>query len=147
MASATQVPPPRQRRSISGPIILIAIGVVFLLGTMGMLNWQSLGHWFAHYWPVLLIISGVIKLLEYQQAQKSGTRPSGIGAGGVFLILVLIVFGLIATQVSLHWGQLRDHISIDDDDDFSFFGSKYSFDDHLSQAFPAGASLRVNNTR
>ena len=49
MVSPVQVPPPRHRRSMSGPIILIAVGIVFLLGTMGVLNWHNLGHWFAHY--------------------------------------------------------------------------------------------------
>jgi len=63
MVSPVQVPPPRYRRSFSGPIILISVGTVFLLGTMGVLDWHNLGRWFAHYWPVLLIISGVIKLI------------------------------------------------------------------------------------
>src|SRR5208282_4375734 len=148
MASPVQAPPPRYRRSLSGPIILIAVGTVFLLGTMGMLDWHNLGHWFAHYWPVLLIISGVIKLIEYQQAQRLGTRASGISAGGVFLIIAIIFFGLIATQASrFNWGQLKDQIDINDDGDFPFFGSKYNFDDQLAQAFPAGASLHVNDMR
>jgi DUF4097 and DUF4098 domain-containing protein YvlB len=148
MASPVQVPPARYRRSFSGPIVLIAIGIVFLLGTMGVLDWRNLGHWFAHYWPVLLIISGVIKLIEHQQAQRMGTRASGLSAGGIFLIIMIVVFGLIATQASrFNWGELRDQIDINDDGDFPFFGSKYTFDDHLAQAFPAGASLHVNDTR
>jgi len=148
MASPTQIPPPRYRRSLSGPIILITIGIVFLLGTMGVLDWHNLGHWFAHYWPVLLIIAGVIKLIEYQQAQRQGTRASGLSAGGIFLIIVIIVFGLIATQASrFNWGELKDQIDINDDGDFPLFGSKYNFDDQLAQAFPAGASLHVTDTR
>jgi Domain of unknown function (DUF5668) len=91
MVSPVQVPPPRARRSMSGPIVLIAIGTVFLLGTMGVLDWHNLGHWFAHYWPVLLIISGIIKLVEYQQAQKQGTRASGLGAGGILLMIAIII--------------------------------------------------------
>jgi hypothetical protein len=148
MASPVQVPPPRYRRSFSGPIVLIGLGILFLLGTMGMLDWRNLGHWFAHYWPVLLIIAGVIKLIEYQQAQREGTRASGISAGGVFVVIAIIFFGLIATHASrFNWGQLRDQIDINDDGDFPFFGSKYNFDDQLAQAFPAGGSLRVTNTR
>jgi len=115
---------------------------------MGVLDWHNLGHWFAHYWPVLLIISGVIKLIEYQQAQRQGTRASGISAGGIFLIIVIIFFGLIATQASrFNWGELRDHMDIDDGGDFPFFGSKYNFDDQLAQSFPAGASLHITDTR
>jgi DUF4097 and DUF4098 domain-containing protein YvlB len=150
MVSPVQVPPPpRHRRSMSGPIILISIGVVFLLGTMGVLDWHNLGHWFAHYWPLLLIIGGVIKLIEHQQAQREGRRATGLGAGGILLIIMIVVFGLIATQAShFNWGELRDQININDgDSDFPFFGQKYSYDDRLASAFPAGASLHVNNTR
>src|SRR5271155_82986 len=117
MVSPVQVPPPRHRRSMSGPIVLIAVGIVFLLGTMGVLDWHNLGHWFAHYWPVLLIISGVIKLIEYQRAQQQGVRPSGLGAGGIFLMIAIIVVGLISTQAShVNWGQLKDQIDINDED-------------------------------
>jgi DUF4097 and DUF4098 domain-containing protein YvlB len=147
MASPVQVPPPRYRRSFSGPIILIGVGTIFLLGTMGVLDWHNLGHWFAHYWPVLLIASGVIKLIEYQQAQKQGTRASGISAGGVFVIIFIIIIGMIATHASrFHWEELRNQMDIDDNTD-SWFGSKYSFDDQLTQAFPAGGSLHINDTR
>jgi len=155
MASPVQPPPVqpapvysrRGRRSFSGPIILISIGILFLLGTMGVLNWSRLGHWFAHYWPVILIIAGIIKLLEYQTAQREGTRAPGLGVGSIFLIIMLIVVGLAATQMSrFDWGELRDNLNIDDND-FTWFGEKYSFEDQLSQAFPAGASLHVNDTR
>src|SRR5271170_676804 len=148
MVSPVQVPPPRHRRSMSGPIVLIAVGIVFLLGTMGVLNWHNLGHWFAHYWPLLLIIAGVIKLVEYQQAQREGIRAPGLSAGGIFLIIGIIVCGLIATQAShVNWGELGNQINIDDGDDFPMFGSKFNFDDQLTQTFPAGASLRVTDTR
>ena len=147
MASPTQVPPIRHRRSLSGPIILITIGGVFLLGTMGLLNWGSLAHWFAHYWPVILIVAGIIKLIEYQAAQREGTRPSGIGAGGVFLIIMVVFLGLLATQASrFNWGELRDHMDIDDSD-FTLFGQKYTYEDRLAEAFPAGSALHVNDIR
>jgi len=146
-APPSQIPPPRYRRSISGPIILISIGTLFLLGTMGYLNWARLGYLFAHYWPVILIVAGVIKLIEYQAAQRQGLRASGLGVGGVFLIIAVIVLGLTATQVSrVDWGQLRDQINIDDND-FTWFGEKFTYEDQLAQAFPSGASLHVANAR
>lgn len=147
MASPTQVPPIRHRRSLSGPIILIAIGGIFLLGTMGVLHWGNLAHWFAHYWPVILIVAGIIKLIEYQAAQRAGTRASGIGAGGIFLIIMVVFLGLLATQASrFNWGELRDQIDIDDND-FTFFGQKYTYEDQLAGAFPAGSALHVTNLR
>jgi DUF4097 and DUF4098 domain-containing protein YvlB len=146
-APPSQIPPPRYRRSISGPIMLISIGILFLLGTMGYLNWARLAHWFAHYWPVILIVAGVIKLIEYQAAQRQGVRASGLGAGSIFLIILVIVFGLTATQMSrVDWSELRNQINIDDGD-FSWFGEKYTYEDQLVQNFPAGASLRVIDTR
>jgi len=153
MASPVQTPPPspapppRPPRSLAGPVVLILLGFVFLLGTMGVLHWFMLGRWFAHYWPLLIILWGIIKLVEYQQAQSSGRRARGIGAGGVFLLIVLIVFGLIATQAArFNWQELRDQMNMNDGD-FNFFGHTYSYSDELAQDFPAGASLRVTNDR
>ena len=150
MASSVQNPPqapaPRPRRSLAGPVVLILLGVVFLLGTMGMLHWSALLHSFAHYWPLLIILWGIVKLIEHQQAQRTGTRASGIGAGGVFLLIFLIAAGLIATQATrLNWDEIREQI--DTHNDFPMFGHTYSYDDQISQDFPAGATLRVVNDR
>ncbi len=147
MASPTPVPPLRPQRSFAGPVVLIILGIVFLLGTMGRLSWGPLAHYFAHYWPLLLILWGVIKLVEYQQAQRHGTRASGVGVGGVFLVIFLVAIGLAATQASrFDWDELRDHIQLGDED-FQFFGHTYSYDDQLDQSFPAGASLHVTSER
>jgi hypothetical protein len=128
-------------------VVLIVIGLFLLLANMGVLHWYMLGTWFAHYWPVLIILWGVIKLVEYQRAQKEGVRPAGIGAGGVFLLIVLIVFGLAATQASrFNWGELRDNIDWGDNDS-PLFGHTYSYEDQLQQDFPAGASLNVSSIR
>src|SRR5690242_7946034 len=138
MASPVQSPPPprTEPRSFAGPLVLIIIGVLFLLSTMGVLDGRTLWHWFAHYWPALIILWGMVKLLEYQQAQSHGTRPRGIGAGGVFLLIVLIVCGLAATQTErFNWGAIRDHINIDDND-FPLFGRTFNYEDQLQQNFP-----------
>jgi len=138
------VPPRRPRRSFAGPLVLILLGVVFLLGNLHMLSWYRISVWFAHYWPVLLILWGVIKLIEHYQAQRYGTRASGIGAGGVLLIVLIVVFGLIATQVEhVNWSGLKDNLNFNDDDFDNIFGQTYNFNDHLEQNFPAGASLKV----
>src|SRR5271166_5736344 len=141
------LPPRRPRRSIAGPFVLIVLGIIFLLGNLHMLSWAHLGTWFAHYWPLLLIRWGVIKLIEHQQAQRDGLPSRGIGAGGVFLVIAIVFFGLIATHVSrVHWDELRDNIGIDDDDISDIFGDKFSFDDHLEQDIPPGVtSLRVSD--
>jgi hypothetical protein len=40
----------------TGAIVLIVIGVLFLLDTMGIGSW----HWFGRFWPLVLIIMGVL---------------------------------------------------------------------------------------
>jgi Putative adhesin len=152
MSSPVQAPPPLvplrpRRRSFAGPFVLIVLGIIFLLGNLHMLSWMRLGTLFAHYWPALLILWGVIKLIEYQQAQRDGVPARGIGAGGVFLVIAIVVFGLMATQASrFNWGELRDHMDIDDSDLDNIFGQTYSYDDHLEQDVPPTAtSLRVND--
>jgi hypothetical protein len=127
--------------------VLIVLGIVFLMGNLHMLSWYRLGTLFAHYWPALLILWGVIKLIEYQQAQRDGLPARGIGAGGIFLVICIVVCGLIATQASrFNWGELRDNLNFDDNDFNNIFGETYNFDDHLEQDIPSGAtSLRVND--
>lgn len=143
-APIAPVPPRRPRRSFAGPLVLIVLGVVFLLGNLHMLAWYRIAVWFAHYWPVLLILWGVVKLIEHYQAQREGTRASGIGAGGILLIVLIVVFGLIAAQLDrVNWSGLRDNFNFDDNDFNNIFGETYNFNDHLEQNFPAGASLKV----
>ncbi len=141
------LPPRRHRRSFSGPFVLIVLGIVFLLGNLHMLAWSRLGTWFAHYWPLLLILWGVIKLVEHQQAQRDGLPTRGIGAGGVFLVIAIVICGLIATQATrFNWGEIRDNMGIDDNDIDGIFGNKYSFDDHLEQDVPSTVTgLRVSD--
>jgi DUF4097 and DUF4098 domain-containing protein YvlB len=152
MASPTQPPvaplPPRpRRRSFAGPLVLIILGLVFLLGNLHLISWMRLGTLFAHYWPLLLILWGIIKFVEYQQAQREGLPARGIGFGGVCLVIFIVVFGLMATQASrVHWEQFRNNINIDDSDLDNIFGETFNYDDHLEQAVPpTTTTLRVNN--
>jgi hypothetical protein len=146
--NAPIAPPPfRHRRSLAGPVVLIIVGLIFLLGNLHMISWGRLGSAFAHYWPLLLILWGVLKLIEHQQAQRDGLPPRGIGAGGIFLVIFIVVAGLSATQATrFNWGEIRDNMGIDDSDISDLIGDKYSYDSHLEQDIPTGVtSLRVNN--
>ena len=75
--------PAGPRRSVAGPVVMILLGVVLLLTTMHVLQPQPFLRWFGTYWPALIILWGVIKLVEYQRLRREGLRPTGIGAGGV----------------------------------------------------------------
>jgi DUF4097 and DUF4098 domain-containing protein YvlB len=149
MSSGPVVAPPRRRRSMSGPIILIIVGLIFLLGNMHLLSWNRLGVLFAHYWPLLLILWGCLKLYEHQRAKQEGQQAPGIGAGGVFLLIILIIGGLTASQVSrVDWKQVGDQFDIDGVE-LPGLGSTYTYDDlpSMTQALPPGASVKIVNDR
>ena len=146
----TPIPPPRPHRSIAGPVVLILMGVLFLLGTMGIMDIHHLGSLFARFWPALLILWGVLKLIEYEQAKRYGQPVRGIGVGGIFLIFFLVLFGLVATQASrVDWKNLGEHIQLGDDQglDEIFGGSTFDYSDELTQEIPTGSTLHVNDDR
>lgn len=137
---------PRQR-SFAGPIVLILIGVVFLLRNLHLVSW-NFWEWYGKYWPVLLILWGVIKLVEYQQAKSAGLRTPGIGGGGVVLIILLAILGFSARGVSEFHdsGAFQRVFHIDDEDWPPFLrGESFTFDDQLEQALAPGSTLRITN--
>src|SRR5712671_6270235 len=146
---ASPVTTPRPSRSIAGPVVLIIIGVLFLLMTLGVLNRYSLFALYGRYWPALLILCGVIKLIEHEQAKRSGLPSRGIGAGGVLLALFIVFTGLSATQFIRVWPNIKEHIQLGDNEDIEDWMGRSSFDysDELSKEFPAGGILRINNER
>jgi DUF4097 and DUF4098 domain-containing protein YvlB len=127
--------------------VLIAIGVIFLLGNMHYLNWASLHHYFARYWPALLILWGLIKLLEHWQDIRAGVPSRGIGAGGVLLIIFLVLFGMGFTATDrINWNALRSEA--DFDGDFGgLFGNSYNFSSTVEQPFAVGNELRIVSDR
>jgi DUF4097 and DUF4098 domain-containing protein YvlB len=152
--TAPVAPPPprwgRRPRSIAGPIVLIVLGVLFLLGNFGVLTWARIGLLFARYWPLLIILWGVVKLFEHYNARREGFAPSGIGIGGVFLLALLVVCGLAATKAArVDWNQVGNEFEMDDNGFHIFgpFGHPYDFSDELTQDFPAAGTLRVVSDR
>ena len=143
------VPVPVRRRSLAGPLVLIAIGVFFLLKTAHLINGAVLHHWFAHWWPVLLIFWGVIRLAEYYSDLHSGYPPRRMGGGAVFLLILFIIVGLGATQADkVDWGKVRENMDIDNDSDIAnwFGGQTFTFNHTLEHPLPAAnGTLRVLN--
>lgn len=151
MASPTpNMPPPPvlyRRRSLAGPVVLIVLGVIFLLGNLGYMSWGHLGYLFARYWPVLIILWGLIRLFEHYEAQRRGYRPRGFGFGGVMFLIFLVMLGLGASSAWHYRGALSDELQFDEGPEFTIFGTPYNYTDELQQAFPAGANLRVVSDR
>jgi len=83
---------PRRRGSITGPIILICIGIIFLIGRLrpDFYVWPVL----ARYWPLILIAIGLGHLWDYYWSRShpdaGGPYVSGSGIAWILLLLVLI---------------------------------------------------------
>jgi DUF4097 and DUF4098 domain-containing protein YvlB len=142
------VPPPRQR-SVVGPLILVVIGGLFLLRNFGYSI--PMTQYFVRYWPLLLVLVGLVRLAEFYAA-RSGQRPAPrLGFGTIFLLVLLISIGVGVSAAfhgrnDINWGSLRDNVDMDDDL-LHLFGSEYTYDGELTQQIPTGGAVRVNCDR
>ncbi len=157
MSQTAYTPQPPQvqygppRRSFAGPIILIALGLLFLLGNLRVVPWYRIGYYFSRYWPVLIILWGVIKLIEYFVGPGEGRRYNRVGAGSVVLIVFIIIAGLTAHGIyGVNWNAVGDDFDLNHGGGWwaGDWGTQtYNFTQELQQEFPAGASLRVSSDR
>ena len=128
-------PPPR-RHSVVGPLILIVMGSLFLLRNFGYAI--PLLHNLVRYWPLLLVVMGLVRLAEFFAARNARRPVPGMGGGTVFLLVILIVAGVCLSAAyrarnDINWGSLRDNVDMDDDL-MHLFGNEYSFDGEVSTA-------------
>ncbi len=106
-----------RRGSAVGPLLLVGIGLILLLLQTGHLRWSQVFSWLGHWWPVVLILAGVLMLAEWawdgrQLAQSGTVLPSRrfLGGGTVTLLLLLGIVGagMMAAQNSSFW--MRRHL-------------------------------------
>lgn len=140
--------------SIVGPLILIALGVVFLLVQMGRLDGHQVWDWYGHWWPVLLIGAGVVMFLEWMFDRYISADPShpayrrGMGGGVFSLLLLLVIAGVIFSGFRHGNGRFFEHsFGINQNDLDQFLGDKHESDQSLIQALPTGYGISVDNPR
>ena len=63
--------PPRRRRSFAGPVVLIILGIVFLLGNMHLLSWARLGTF------VRPLLAAAVDSLGSAQADRASASATG----------------------------------------------------------------------
>jgi DUF4097 and DUF4098 domain-containing protein YvlB len=145
-----------RRGSILGPILLIAVGLIFLLIQTGHLDRNRFWEWYGHWWPFLLVGAGLVVLAEWaadQYLMRDPQRPPyrrSVGGGVVLLLLIFAGFGAVATQFHdypeafSHWfpGMHVDQDSLD-----KMFGDKHESDETLDLSYTQGSSLNVVNPR
>jgi DUF4097 and DUF4098 domain-containing protein YvlB len=145
-----------RRTSILGPILLIAVGIVFLLIQSGRLPHQRFWEWYAHWWPLLLVAAGVVLLAEWAFDQFYPHDPSqphyrrSLGGGVFTLLLVFGITGVVASNIGYlppGHSKLFPGFTFDQDNLDEFLGDKHESDQTLDLAFPANGALTVVNPR
>ena len=130
----------RPRRSVFPGLVLVSVGVILLLHQY---RGFDIFHLFWHWWPLMLIFWGLIKLFERTAASRSGDPSSArVTAGEVFLVVGLL--SLLGIVVAVDYG--KQHLPGDVVD----FGGRDIFDFELEVApkeIPADARITIRNGR
>jgi hypothetical protein len=85
---------PQRRRSIFPGLLLIVLGLIFLLHHLNPAF--GIGHLARIYWPLLIILWGIAKLLDHFAAQSAGQLRPPLLSGGEAALLILLALVLIA---------------------------------------------------
>lgn len=147
-----------RRSSIVGPLLVIAVGVVFLLVQIGRLPEAHLWNWYGRWWPLLLIGVGVIRLAEWgfdQASQRdlpsTAPRPRRAIGGGVIALLALAAgLGLLLSAIHTHGGQdfwARRGLELNQDNLDEFLGNKHESDQTITHICPEGSTVSIDNPR
>jgi DUF4097 and DUF4098 domain-containing protein YvlB len=134
-----------QSASIVGPLILIAVGVVWLLIYAGDLSAEQFWNWYARWWPAILIVAGVALLGEWMLDLRRDVPVRRHGPVGLLILLVFL--GMFAAK--------RHHMGApgwdsDNEDFFNLFSGQQEHDIDqaaLESRIPANASIEIDNPR
>jgi DUF4097 and DUF4098 domain-containing protein YvlB len=131
-------PRPRNRSTFPG-LALISVGVLLLLH-----NYKGfeIGHFIWHWWPLVLIFWGAVKLYERTAASRAGSAAaSPITAGEIFLVLGLL--SLLGIVVGVDYG--KQHLP---GDEWPGMGDRFEFELEVApKPVPPDARITVRNGR
>lgn len=134
--------------SVIGPIILIGIGVVALLVVTGHIAAGEFWTWYAHWWPLLLIGSGLALLGEWFLDMRSKT-PVRRGGSFIGILVLLAIIGMSAAGWDHWWGPFRAQFGDQSDDFFNAFGRPERDNDQqvLTAQIQPNAAIEIQNPR
>jgi hypothetical protein len=136
-------PRPRSTGSIFWGLILVGVGFIFLLKNLGyeIPIWMGV----ARYWPVLLIVWGIIKLVDYARWKRAGEPGPLFGAGEVVLLIIVIMSGTALTAASNIGPNFDNFWENAGFDIFGINGIDFAYTEHYEKDVPAGSSIEIIN--
>jgi len=128
-------------RSITGPVLLVIIGFIFLVNNI----WRDIPLWSLawDYWPVLLIVLGVIGLVEvlYHASRGEVNPPRPVAGAGVFWIVMLVAFfSWAGNHGNLHFGPFTNG-------GINVLGTDYTYDVSATGASQGVSRVVLDNLR
>ena len=132
--------PRRCQPSLMAGLLWTLLGVVFLLKNFGI--GPDLWPIARRYWPILLILLGLGKLIDYYR-QKEGIS---IRFGEVFGVLFILIIGLAISQIPR--SAIRDILStpISFGDTDIMLGTMHEYTQDFTYPVPAGMPVRIENS-
>jgi len=131
-----------QRRSIFSGLLLILLGTLLLLARFH--PDFAIWHLFWRYWPVLIILWGIAKLIDNMMAHQSGQVRPPIITGGEAALLVLAIFVFIGMGIYAKVRERHPDLNID----IGFFNHQATQSQELSaKVIPAGSRVTVTTVR
>jgi hypothetical protein len=129
----------RPHGSIFSGLVLISIGTLLLLHNYRGLEIDSVLY---HWWPLLLIFWGAIKLYERTAGARSGDPGAArITSREIFLVLGLLTF--LGIVIAIDIGKQKLNIDFGD-----FSGDSHDFDlDITPKTVPPNARISIRNGR
>ena len=140
-----------RRRSLLGPLVVLSAGIFLLLVHTGHLSSDRLASRFNQWWPLALVLAGVVLVLEWFADQKTmnqaGSPHIRRGAGGgIFLLISLLVLASAYLNTYSRDQPWKVHgLSITPENLQEVFGDKHERDQEIDLPFAAGASLAISN--
>ena len=134
--------------SVVGPLILVAIGIIWLLIYAGKIEPSTFWSWYGHWWPLLLIAAGIALLGEWALDMRRST-PVRRSSGFVGVLILLAILGFAAAGWNEFSGPMRAEWGDHDDNFFNFFGlPEHDQDQQLLRVqVPANAVVQIENPR
>ena len=135
-----------RRRSVVGPLLILALGVVFLLAQVGRISWSWSLDWFGRWWPAVLVAAGLILLLEWALDQRRETPGARSLGGGVVFLLVLLVLAGVSSRAIENGTDWKNHafgpgfLGFD-----QMFGEQHDAYDDWSSTITAGSALIIRD--
>jgi len=127
--------------SIFWGLILVAIGGLLLARNLGypIPVWSAL----ARYWPIVIIGWGLVKVVEYFRARRTGDSRPLFSGGEVALLILVILAGTAITTAA--------NVSLNFDGDFGdldlwdITGNNYSYDEHHELPVTGAPAIDIVN--